>query len=144
MTRLLQASLLNAGFGGIPRGMDMQIAISPLNRFGIAGRMQISGAEEAKPKRRIEEVVMYRCPECGELHEWEDDAEDCCKEAAAPANEADTTNCPVCGKKYLSHRDAADCCLWKDLDAPTRWAVADAVEAGSEWVTELGLTPNSK
>ncbi len=87
---------------------------------------------------------MYRCPECRELHEREDEAEDCCNETAASENGANPTNCPVCGEMYQSCRDAADCCLWKDLDAPTRWAIADAVEAGGEWTTELGLTPNAK
>ena len=78
---------------------------------------------------------MYRCPECDTLHDDEDDAEDCCKITEGQAR------CPVCDEKYESHRSAADCCLWKDLDAPTRWAIADAVEAGSDWVTELGIAP---
>lgn len=118
--------------------------LSPLNSFGISARMQIGVVEDepAKTKRHIEEVVMYRCPECSELHEWEDEAEDCCKEKKEASANGSGTECPVCGEEYATHRDASDCCLWKDIDALTRWAIADAVEAGSDWVTELGLTNN--
>jgi hypothetical protein len=120
--------------------------LSPLNYFGIAARAQIGVVEDepTKARRQIEEVVMYRCPECHELHEYEDDAEDCCKDEEEAAARGAGTDCPVCGEKYATHRDASDCCLWKDIDALTRWAIADAVEAGSEWATELGLTPNAK
>lgn len=116
--------------------------LSPLNLFGIHARLQIGVVEDElkKSTRRIEEVVMYRCPECGELHKWIDDAEGCCKSEKKDAANLSGTDCPVCGQEYATHRDAADCCLWNDIDALKRWAIADAVEAGSEWATELGLT----
>lgn len=110
--------------------------LSPLNLFGIKSQMAMAAMKEPKGSRRVEEVVMYRCPECSELHDWEDDAEDCCVET----HDADAPNCPVCGEKYDSHRSASDCCLWKDLDAPTRWKIADAVRAGATWADALGLS----
>lgn len=99
--------------------------------------LKMMAGKETKKPRRVEAVVMYRCPTCGELHDWEDDAEACCEETAV---EPSAPNCPVCGEKYDSHRAASDCCLWKDLDAPTRWKIADAVEAGAEWADALGLS----
>lgn len=78
---------------------------------------------------------MYQCPDCYELHDTEEEAEDCCERQVTNSS----SECPVCGERYNGHRDAADCCLWKDIDALTRWAIADAVEAGSDWSTELGI-----
>jgi len=113
--------------------------LSPLNKMGVICRSRRVENEQSRGKGRVEEVVMYRCPVCDQLHEDEDDAEECCE-----FNESNSdTNCPVCGEKYNSHRDAADCCLWKDIPALKRWEIADAVEAGSDWQTELGLSPLS-
>lgn len=110
--------------------------LSPLNLISVINLARAAKADEAEPCNRVKMVMAYRCKSCNELHEWEDEAADCCK-PAAPHRSASA--CPCCGKPYMTHRDAADCCLWHDLDALTRWAIADAVEAGSDWVTELGL-----
>lgn len=115
------------------------ITLSPLTLSDISHQVtaRADGLLDGGEENRVVEVVMYRCTVCHELHEWEDDAQDCCK-----PKEGETTgtrNCPVCGEHYESHRDAADCCLWKDIDAITRRKIADAVEAGSDWTTELGL-----
>lgn len=107
--------------------------LSPRALAGI--RAALNTPQDAK-RREVEEVVMYRCPECGELHEWESDAKDCC--ATAPGA-VELPACPVCSEHHQTHRDAADCCLWHDLDAATRWRIADAVENGSDWLKELGL-----
>lgn len=40
--------------------------------------------------RRIEEVVMYKCPECGELYDWEDEARECCEPKAEHSEHGDT------------------------------------------------------
>lgn len=90
--------------------------------------------QESRLKRRsrVEEVTRYLCTVCDEVHEKRSEAEACCAPAVAGAN-----SCPICNGNAVSPRHAADCCLWKDLDAPTRWAVADAVEAGSTWAEEL-------
>jgi ssDNA-binding Zn-finger/Zn-ribbon topoisomerase 1 len=92
--------------------------------------------ETERKKSRYTEVTMYRCDECDELHDWEDDAEECCAKDVAKTSETEP-NCPVCNSEYSDHRQASDCCLWKDIDAPTRWAMADAVDAGSTWAVEL-------
>lgn len=109
--------------------------LSPLNYFGICAQLNV--VHDDVVGSRVEEVTMYRCPDCRELHEWEDDAEECCKKTGV--EDATQPICPVCAKPYITHRDAADCCLWKDLDAFTRWRIADAVEAGGEWSEELGI-----
>ena len=46
--------------------------------------------------------------------------------------------CPVCGEEADSIHQAADCCLWKNLDWPTRYRIARAIENGSTWAEELG------
>lgn len=80
---------------------------------------------------------MWRCPVCHELHDWEDDAAECCADEEEVLGDGRETICPVCRTNYSEHRDAADCCLWKDLDQQTRHRIADAVEAGSTWKKEL-------
>lgn len=115
------------------------IQLSPFNSRAIIEPFLTIGEIPYRQtkKRRVEEVTMYRCPECYELHEWESDAEKCCDKTVA-AN-GDKIECPVCHERHESHRDAADCCLWKDIDAPTRWRIADAVENGSTWVEQLNI-----
>lgn len=122
--------------------MNAEMKLSPLTRHGITSRILADGErqriEGKKGRRQVEEVTVYRCPKCGDLHEYRSDAETCCQVSAEESLSG--TNCPVCGESHYDHRNAADCCLWKDLDGPTRWRIADAVEAGSEWVEELGMT----
>lgn len=71
-----------------------------------------------------------------ERHDHEDDAAECCAPAGDPwlHDQEGEILCPVC--RQGGNRDyhaAASCCLWKDLDAPARWRIADAVEAGASW-----------
>jgi hypothetical protein len=119
--------------------------LSPLNFRGLIATLGIVGEPVAdaktsnRPKPRA--IECWRCSECREVHSWESEAEECCADEDAKAAPT-ATDCPVCAAKYSEHRDAADCCLWKDIDAPTRYRMADAVEAGSTWVEQLGLTPN--
>lgn len=117
--------------------MERQITLSPLNAHTIKARALSEGTDFRTAKGKVEEVVMYRCPVCRELHDFDFDAEECCRE---PEREAGSEpNCPVCGATHHNHRDAADCCLWKDMDAIARWKIADAVENGSTWAEELGI-----
>ena len=113
----------------------MSIQLSPATRRGMFNTLLEQEREQAARKNpTIETVVMYLCPRegCGEMHEYKDDAIDCC------AGEDDVLeSCPVCNAAFATHRDAADCCLWHDLDAPTRWAIADKVEAGATWAEAI-------
>lgn len=125
--------------------------LSPLNFAGLIARSSdfppAPGSKwtikPAKKTRVAIEVTAWKCANCDELHEYESSAEDCCgdedDEDSASAHEEGSSDCPVCGLGYAEPRVAADCCLWKDLDAPTRWAMADAVEAGSTWQEQLAL-----
>jgi len=130
--------------------------LSPLNLQGLLRREVFDyspSPEEAKKKERksAKYTHAYACPECDSLHRWEDDAEECCQgEASAKPADGDDykTLCPVCGSQNDGAQDASDCCLWKDMDQPTRHAMADRVAQGSTWAHELGVwppeTPNVK
>lgn len=115
----------------------------------------------AKPFRR------YMCPSCEKTHKEEYEAEECCprdidtiyvdastgtvfcspeqlaeacKAGAAGAPYLPTIpscTCPVCGQQSSSPHESVECCLWKDIDAPTRWKLAAALEGGSTWTEEL-------
>jgi hypothetical protein len=120
--------------------------LSPLNLTALLRREVFDyspSPEEAKKKERKEAIYThaYACPLCDALYRWEQEAEGCCQPEAekAPAEYADA--CPVCGEAYESAVDASDCCLWKDLDALTRHAIAERVQAGSTWAAELGIWP---
>jgi len=124
------------------------IQLSPAARRGIfhnliarEGHQDYAEIKRDRDLDRVEEVIMYRCTVCDELHDDEDDAAECC----APAGEVEglhdeeaPSRCPVCAEKYRSPHEAVDCCLWKDIDAPTRWRMADQVEAGATWIDVLG------
>lgn len=120
------------------------INLSPAARRGIFHNLIAQDTpESAEGKRqrdldRVEEVVMYRCTECQELHEDEDDAADCCEVEGLHDEEAPSI-CPVCAAKFSSPHEASDCCLWKDIDALTRWRMADQVVAGATWAEVLGV-----
>ena len=111
--------------------------LSPLIRAGLNFTALVAGQAgrpvEAKHPAP-EEVTAWECGVCGDLHKWEDDAHDCCAPVALKGclDQQDSVRCPVCGQGSPDHRHAADCCLWHDLDAPTRWRIADAVEAGDK------------
>lgn len=119
---------------------DVQTAhlrLSPLNLSGLLATLRaLPDDAEAAADDRVEEVRMWRCLECREVHDEEEDARDCCRKAVGEPGQS--PHCPVCNSNNPNHRDAADCCLWKDLEAPTRWRTADAVEAGSTWAEQLG------
>jgi rubredoxin len=124
----------------------MSFNLSPLVRDGLALHAhpsvyaaESSGGKEKKRNTPVE-VSAYRCPVCNYLHEDEDEAADCCDyepPTGAKPHDDEDIYCPVCGQAYVDHRHAVDCCLWKDIDAPTRWRIADAVEAGAEWVEAI-------
>jgi rubredoxin len=109
-----------------------------------------SGRSIEEPHGRPFEVSAWECSVCGDLHKDEEDAFDCCAPVGASAeDDADAVLCPVCRSSCPDHRNAADCCLWHDLDAPTRWRISDAVEAGdATWAEAIEAaapsTPSEK
>lgn len=108
---------------------------SALILSGLRAHQAICAEAAAKPKTKTKgtctEVTLYRCDACEEEYDYRSGAEDCCAEEDPDDQEPD--DCPVCGSESYDYRAATDCCMWKDLDAPKRWAIADAVEAGATW-----------
>lgn len=110
------------------------VRLSPATLAGI--KAQHADLILPEEENQVEQVTLYRCLACKELHEDEDDAVDCC---LTPLQRY-KLSCPVCGNDgFWEPRLAADCCLWKDIPQPERWAIGDAVQAGKTWLEALGL-----
>lgn len=112
---------------------------SPLNFCGLIQNVSQTGDITQSVKNglvREIEIIKYECCSCAEQYDAKEDALECCHDVQR------TTDCPVCNSACRDHRDATDCCLWKDLDGPTRWAMADKVEAGSTWAEVLNINNN--
>lgn len=94
----------------LPRPIDE----SPMALFGL-----VEEPEKKRTRRAPEEVVMWRCTECYELHNDEDDAAECCpadgEDAGCGGLLLDTgeVRCPCCGSSSDSFEEAIDCCMWK-------------------------------
>jgi len=122
----------------------MASTLSPATRRGLFDTLieqeRRAAAEKHPGKKKgsgdYRSVVVYECLGCGEQHDYSDDAANCCptEDEVLLAHEV-KVHCPVCDALIGegAYREATDCCLWKDLDAHTRWAIADKVEAGSTW-----------
>ena len=124
--------------------LERPVRVSPLNLSGLLADWhgnEKPNTKTDKKRKSAREVIHWACPVCGETfdEDEEKEAEACCQGKAADNEEA---ACPVCKQNYINHREAANCCLWKDIDAVTRYRMADAVECGSSWAAELGLQPN--
>lgn len=75
-------------------------------------------------------TVKYRCNNCGDLHEFEDDAYECCRPQFT-----EVYLCPQCADLHGSEEDARLCCATPDADDPLRFTMASALEreqAGQE------------
>jgi hypothetical protein len=117
--------------------------LSPLNFQQLIHRHQafelgpMDSVGPTEPKNIA--IECWKCPECLEVYDDEFEAEECCMPDEDLHHKAAPVYCPVCGDGATDHRDAADCCLWKDIDAETRWAMADKVEAGASWADLLPI-----
>lgn len=70
--------------------------------------------------------VMYRCDECGELHDTKDMAYECC-----PPRVSEVFIFPTCGESHDTEESALDCCEENlDEDIPTRINPLDLEAAG--------------
>lgn len=123
--------------------------LSPLNFRNLLEREVFSYAPEPEMKEdggkrmSARRVHGYECPVCGDFGYDKEEAEECCQGPAGDPTKDDeyAKLCPVCGLEGYSAIDASDCCLWKDIDQPTRHALAGRVEQGSTWARELGVWP---
>jgi hypothetical protein len=126
--------------------------LSPLNFSGLIAlantplyeRPEDHPARKAldgrQPKRSA--IECWKCPDCAEVYDDEDEAVECCRDddhLHTLHDQDGVSLCPICASSNTDARQASDCCLWKDLDAPTRWAMADQVEAGASWVDLLQI-----
>lgn len=124
------------------------LTLSPLNLRGLLDSQHLIGepVTDIPRKKRDgagEAEACWRCCACESVYTYRHQAEECCEDEddKLPAGLHDQdppVHCPVCAAPANDTRDAADCCLWKDLDALTRWRMADAVDAGSTWLEQLG------
>lgn len=123
-----------------------KIQLSPLNLSGLLSGWrgkENPNAATGKKRKRAHEVTYWACPVCGErFDEYEEKEAEACCQGQGNGLDDESPGCPVCEQRYTDHREAADCCLWKDIDAPTRYRMADAVAAGSSWADELGVQSN--
>lgn len=118
----------------------MKRHLSPLNLRGLLAMAGVTPNGGQSPQQKLgrrRPIECWKCAECFQTYDWEDEAEECCADPAPAASS--NTDCPICGQSSASHRDAADCCLWKDMDQAARYAAADAVERGATWLDALGL-----
>ena len=75
-------------------------------------------ATKLKPK--------WKCDHCDELHDYEEDAVDCC----APTI-SERWVCPECGDDYRTEAEAIECCEHDD-DAPPPPPTAEELEAAGQ------------
>jgi len=115
----------------------MSMHLSPLNFSGLLANAR-AAEDPSLRERRIEAITVYRCPDCYSDYEFETDAELCCE---PERDDGRSTACPVCNAHWDDYHHAVDCCLWKDIDGPSRWRIAEAMEAGSTWADQLGVRP---
>lgn len=70
--------------------------------------------------------MAWKCHECGEIHENEDDAYDCCRPEVSEGY-----LCPECGEFHRREQNALDCCE-HDQDAPPPPPTAAELEAAGQ------------
>jgi hypothetical protein len=111
------------------RNSPVRRALSPLNFSLLINTQHIVTQSEARKSPETRRAIeCWKCPDCFEVYEWEDEAVDCCADDVPKHPEEGDTHCPVC---------AAECCLWKDIAAPARWQIAAAVESGASWIDAI-------
>jgi hypothetical protein len=59
--------------------------------------------------------ITYRCPECEDLHSFEEDAKACC---APEAEQVCIWRCDECGHETDDEDMARYCCLPEDVELP--------------------------
>ena len=54
------------------------------------------------------QITQFQCPTCGDMHDWDDEAEDCCP---PEAEEVTVWRCGNCDETY-DDQDHARLCCW--------------------------------
>ncbi|SOY56812.1 hypothetical protein [Cupriavidus taiwanensis] len=91
----------------------------PVDETPITVLAPVAEPEKKRTRRRPEEIVRWRCTECYEEHDDEDDAAECCPEEDEEVGcggmllETGEVRCPRCGNANDDYEEAVDCCMWK-------------------------------
>lgn len=70
-------------------------------------------------------TTQWRCNECGECHNYECDARDCCRPSVSLVY-----LCPVCDEKHDDERTALGCCPEPESDEPRQLTSAELEAQG--------------
>lgn len=101
----------------------------PVDQLPLAALAPTEGPAKKRSRRQPEEIVRWRCPECWEEHEDEDDAAECCLEEEEAVGcggmllETGQVRCPCCGTANDDYEDAIGCCMWKTHGPAERQAL---------------------
>ncbi|KIO49624.1 hypothetical protein [Nitrosospira sp. NpAV] len=68
----------------------------------------------------------WKCGECGDLHDDEDEARECCEPSVF-----EVYVCPTCGEEHSAEAEAIDCCNF-DPDGPPPPPSAEELEAAGQ------------
>ena len=67
-------------------------------------------------RAHIPTQTLYQCPDCGEWHDEQEQAQQCCP---PDSRQSDFKKCPECGRHHPDTLSAATCChndeYWQDL-----------------------------
>lgn len=122
--------------------------IGPLNFAGLVARARGEfeprpAPNSERPKHRRAAIICWKCPECFEQYDDEDEAEECCQgeecDDASPLTPDSFAHCPVCNRgTEFDYHEAVTCCLWKDIGPFERYAIATHMERGNvTWAEAL-------
>lgn len=88
--------------------------------------------DESDAKNCCRPQEIFKCSVCRQRHDYEDEAASCCPGAGANGQ---PMQCPVCLKGAEDFETAVDCCLamHPTMTAFGRQRVAEAVSTGTPW-----------
>lgn len=117
---------------------EQTIQLHPATLHGLARMRELYDTPPTAERRHTYVEPVYPCPICGDEHDREDDALDCCQKDE-PATDRLAITCPVCRTEHSDSHEAAHCCLWHDLTWLQRYLIGNAVEAGATWPDAIDM-----
>lgn len=74
-------------------------------------------------------ITKFQCPICGQLHEWDDETEDCCPQEAEKVT---LWECENCGQTYDDQDHARLCCWSGETDLEPYRPTPQELEAAGQ------------